>query len=36
MQLEVKWHKDGFVEINGYGLDFKYDGETQNMEIEDR
>ena len=34
MELEITWYKNGHVEINGYGLDFKKDGETQNMEIE--
>jgi len=34
MQIEVTWNKDGHVEINGYGLDFSKDGETQLAEID--
>jgi len=36
MQIEVTWNKNGHVEINGYGLDFSKDGETQLTEIDDR
>ena len=36
MELEVTWNKNGLVEINGYGLEFKKDGEKQTIEVDDR
>lgn len=33
--MEITWYKNGHVEINGYGLDFKKDGETQELEIDE-
>jgi len=35
MQIEIKWHKDGFVEVNGYGLNFIKDGETQILDVDE-